>query len=323
MPLISIIIPIYNVEAYIAKCLDSVLEQSSDDIEIICVNDASPDNSRSIVVEYQKDHANLKLIDRENGGLSAARNTGIKHATGKYLLFLDSDDYLSKNVTGQMFNQMEDENLDVLLGNILWVYENGQIAKEKLITKVINGVKTGEEYFNTLIENDYYVPMAYNALCRRDFILENSLFFKEGYVYEDEMWTPEVLLKAEKVNGCALYHYNYNQRANTIINSNLSDYKLECLFEASNHILDISKKYNYTFQNTKANLLVRAFTIFGLLKKDYKNKIDSKAVSNYSIINLIKEKLPKKQFEICLQNSEESKFLRRIYRIVYKFKFIY
>lgn len=238
MVAISIIIPIYNVEAYISKCLDSVLNQPNVDIELICVNDASPDGSRDIVVKYQKSHANIKLVDRENGGLSAARNTGIMHASGKYILFLDSDDYLTENVLGAMLEQMEVESLDVLLGNIQWVYADGKITKVKQITQLINTIQLGEVCFNTLIEADYYVPMAYNVMCKRDFIVTNNLYFKEGYIYEDEMWTPEVLLKAERVNGFDKYHYNYFQRTNTIVNSGISQYKLNCLVAASNHLID-------------------------------------------------------------------------------------
>ncbi|OIP84757.1 MAG: hypothetical protein AUK44_01245 [Porphyromonadaceae bacterium CG2_30_38_12] len=321
MAAISVIIPIYNVEAYISKCLDSVLKQPFTDFELICVNDASPDNSRDIVLEYQKKHSNIKLIDRENGGLSAARNTGIKNAIGKYLLFLDSDDYLSENILGAMYQQMETEHLDLLLGNIQWVYEDGKVVQEKQITDIISTVQEGENCFYTLIETDYYVPMAYNAICRRDFIVKNNLFFEEGYVYEDEMWTPEALIKAERVNGFTTYHYNYFQRANTITNSELSDYKLRCMLQAANHIIELSEKDNGISIRTKANLWLRAYIIWGLYNKNKGNVKNNLKTKNFSIKSLLLAKLPQMQFEKCLQNCISSKYARRFYRIVYKMWF--
>ncbi len=318
--LLSIVIPFYNVEAYISKCIDSVLNQSFKDIELICVNDSSPDNSRKIVTEYQKKHPNIQLIDRENGGLSAARNTGIENATGKYLLFLDSDDYLSENVVGAMYQQMEAENLDILLGNIQWVYETGKVVKEKQIRDIVNTVKKGEDCLNALIETDSYVPMAYNAICRRDFIVKNNLYFEEGYVYEDEMWTPQALLKARRVNGFSDYHYNYFQRANTITNSALSDYKLKCMLHAANHIIDLSAKDNGISIRTKANLWLRAYIIWGLYNKNKGNFEHNLSTKNFSIKSLLLAKLPPMQFEKCLQNCVNSKTKRRIYRILYKLR---
>jgi len=318
--LLSIIIPFYNVEKYIAQCLDSVFNQDipESDYEVICVNDGSPDNSRDIVLEYQKKHSNIKLIDRENGGLSAARNTGIKNATGKYLLFLDSDDYLSENILGAIYQQLEAENLDMLLGNIQWVYENGKVVHEKQITDIASTVQAGENYFNTLIESDYYVPMAYNAICKRDFIVENNLFFEEGYVYEDEMWTPAALLRAKRVNGFSDYHYNYFQRSNTITNSELSDYKLKCMLQAANHIIELSEKDGGISDRTKANLWLRAYIIWGLYNKSKENLRNNPKTKNFSIKSLLLAKLPQMQFEKCLQNCVRTKYARRFYRIVYK-----
>jgi len=315
MPAISVVIPVYNVENYIAKCLDSLLEQDFADVEILCVNDGSLDKSRELILEYQNSHKNIKLIDRENGGLSAARNTGIKHAEGKYLVFLDSDDYLAPNIFTGIYNQMEAENLDVILGNVCWVYGDGKEYRENQVFDLINVVQSGEDCFNKLIENDYYVPMAYNTICRRNFIVENHLYFKEGYVYEDEMWTPELLLKAKRVNGFREYHYNYFQRANTITNSELSDYKLSCMLYAAKYLIQYSKQFT---NNTKANLWVRAFDIWNMYYE--LSKINNIKVTHaqFTSLNLLKEHLPNLQFEKCLQNCVHSKYVRRVNRLIYK-----
>lgn len=315
---ISVIIPVYNVENYIAKCLDSVLQQCNDTVEIICVNDDSPDGSRKVIADYLTKYKNIKCINRPNGGLSAARNTGIKHAKGEYILFLDSDDFLAENVIGKMYKQIETERLDMLLGNIQWVYENDKIVKEKQITQVLGTVQFGEDCFNTLIETDYYVPMAYNAMCRRDFLIENNLYFREGYVYEDEMWMPEALLKAKRVNGFKEYHYNYFQRENTITSSKPSEYKLNCLLFAARFLIELSENLNI---NTKANLWVRSFIIWGLYSKNKKNKNINVVDARFSVLSLLRAKLPRLQFERCLQNCVYSKFWRRFCRLIYKLNF--
>ena len=124
-PKVSIIIPVYNVEKYLKKCLDSVVNQTLKDIEIIVVNDGSPDNSQKIIDEYAKKYSQIASYTKENGGLSDARNYGIKKSKGKYLAFIDSDDFIDHDMIKKMYNKAVKENLDIVVCNSVEVYENG------------------------------------------------------------------------------------------------------------------------------------------------------------------------------------------------------
>ena len=125
MPKLSLIIPVYNVENYIEKCLDSVVNQTIDDMEIIIVNDGSKDKSKEKINKYlQKYKEKIKYLEKENGGLSSARNFGIPHATGEYIAFLDSDDYVEPKMYEEMYNLAKKEDADMVECDFIWEYPN-------------------------------------------------------------------------------------------------------------------------------------------------------------------------------------------------------
>ena len=123
MPKISIIIPVYNVEPYLRRCIDSVLEQTMQDYEIVVVNDGSTDNSGSICDQYANQYDQIRVIHKQNGGLSDARNTGIKAATGDYILFLDSDDYLDTDALEKLWTGVN-KNVDIIIGGYKKIYQD-------------------------------------------------------------------------------------------------------------------------------------------------------------------------------------------------------
>jgi len=129
IPAVSVIIPVYKVEEYLRECLDSVVNQTLDNIEIICVDDGSPDHSADIVLEYTEKYPNVKLIRKENGGLSSARNAGLDVATGEYVYFLDSDDYIEPDMLLNLLNLAEQNNLEIIYFNTNLVFENNKIRQ--------------------------------------------------------------------------------------------------------------------------------------------------------------------------------------------------
>jgi glycosyltransferase involved in cell wall biosynthesis len=314
---LSVIIPVYNVENFIAKCLDSILNQSDETIEIICVNDGSTDGSRKIIGDYQNLFPFIKCIDRPNGGLSAARNTGLFHANGEYILFLDSDDWLEENVLGTIYQKSKESNLDVLIGNTKWIYTN-KIQVEKLNSvDVISNIISGKDAIVKLMKAEIYVPMAYNYICKRDFILSNKLFFKEGLIYEDELWTPQLLIKARRVLAFQIYHYNYLQRENTIMNSSVNYNKVDSLFYISKKLIKFAKsKYN---QELKDCLWLRSCLIYNIAIKSLIN-IDISYNKPFEITwnDLRKAKLSYTYFNKCIGFLPYKKSRRRIFRLVYK-----
>lgn len=219
---VSIVVPVYNVQDYLEHCIQSLVKQTYDNIEIILVDDGSTDNSGVLCDEYATISSVIRVVHKENGGLSDARNAGLLMSTGDYVLFVDSDDYISFNAVEKfmavLFKQKED--VDVIIGKYICVnedeinfYEN--ISKE---TKVIDKF-SGESYlFHSLKKNKFMVT-AWSKLYRRDFLLDNKLFFEKGIVHEDELFTIKMFMKADNVLLTDLCFYNYVQRLESITTS--------------------------------------------------------------------------------------------------------
>lgn len=215
--ILSIVVPIYNVEAYLKKCVESLLNQdnSSSEYEIILVDDGSPDACPAICDKYAAEHDNIRVVHRENGGLSAARNSGIEIACGKYIMFVDSDDYLVPNVLGYLEQTMEDKNLDVLRYNYQNVRENGEVFKP---------FKTGKPYFdyrNDVLDGKTFLNERLGYACYAwAFVLKRELLddciFTPGIYFEDTDWTPRMLLKAKRVSSTEKIVYNYLWREGSI-----------------------------------------------------------------------------------------------------------
>ena len=213
MPKFSIIIPVYNTEKYLKKCLDSVFLQNYDNYEIIIVNDGSTDNSDKIVKEYMKKHKNIIYILKENGGLSSARNVGVSKAKGDYLLFLDSDDYYCDNFLFQLSDEINDE--DVVRFCVQDVYDNGRVVLYK--DKVFDNLD-GISSFKYLCEC-HYVEIACAYCFKRSFWLEHDFMFLEGAYHEDFGLIPFVLISSKKTKCIDLVGYNYFKRDDSISNS--------------------------------------------------------------------------------------------------------
>ena len=217
---LSIIVPIYKVEQYLCKCVDSLINQDlpSGVYEIILVDDGSPDRCGEICDEYAASHSNVKVIHRENGGLSAARNSGVDVAQGQYIQFVDSDDYLEPNVLGNLVRKMEEDELDILRFNYQNVDEEYKIFEPYKVDKLFVDYKDkvcGGITF--LTERLGYGCYAWQFIIKRE-LLENCLF-KEGIYFEDTEWTPRLLMKAGRVTSTNLMVYNYLMREGSITQS--------------------------------------------------------------------------------------------------------
>lgn len=219
--ILSIIVPIYNVEHYLPKCIDSLLNQDLpvNEYEIILVDDGSSDRCGAICDEYASKYGHIRVIHRENGGLSAARNSGIEIAHGKYIQFVDSDDYLESNVLNALVEKMEEDNLDVLRFN----YRN---VNEEYVE--IHPNKDPQRYVDFSSEicdgltflNEKLGPACYGW----QFILKTDLvksvpLFKEGIYFEDVEWTPRVLAASKRVTSENIPAYNYLIRQGSITNA--------------------------------------------------------------------------------------------------------
>jgi glycosyltransferase involved in cell wall biosynthesis len=243
--ILSVVIPIYNVERYLPRCIESVLNQKIVNLEVILINDGSLDKSGEICNKYAELDSRVKVIHKQNGGLSSARNTGIENSKGKYIAFVDSDDYLSKDSLHILINEAEKYNLDIICGNYMYTNEKKSTpTKERLIDKV----STGEDYICKNIVNKTMSMAAPFNIYKKDLIINNSIYFKEGILHEDELWTPQVFLKANKVKAIDTYFYMYYIREGSITQSsnktkNAIDLVNSC-FELDNIYEKVENKQN-------------------------------------------------------------------------------
>lgn len=270
MKKISVIIPVYNTEKYIDKCINSVLQQDLE-TEIIVVNDGSTDNSKKIIEKYRD---KIIYLEKENGGLSDARNYGLKYATGEYVAFLDSDDFIEKD----LFLRLEkyiDKKIDIIKFKIKLVDENYKEIR-KIPSPSFECVN-GEKAFENLFGLDEFLEVSCGYLYRKEFFKENNFHFEKGMYHEDFGLIPLVILKAKTVISLNIYGYNYLQTQNSITRN--LDYSKT--LKRANDVLAfydnmIKKIESYEISQTSKKLIKEFYTNAILNKAKTLNKKDRK-----------------------------------------------
>lgn len=301
----SIIVPVYNVEKYIERCLDSLINQSYDDYEIIIVNDGSTDSSVDIIKKYL-DNSKIKLINEENKGLSAARNNGVKNASGDYLIFVDSDDYIDKNLLLTL--SKINGNYDLIKIQYQKVYDD---RNEKVIDDIIlNKEYKSRDYFMDNLKTCKPFEMAWIYIYKKSFYLENNFSFKEGLYHEDFGLIPLIILKSNNIYVTDFVGYYYNQEGTSIMRT--PDYKKT--LKKAYDMLDI---FDYLYEEVnKLNLdnkIKKYFNSYisnGLIDKiESLNKNDKK--------NYINELKKRKVFDLIVDDT----IIRKIKKILLKIKY--
>ncbi len=200
--LISIIVPVYNIQEYVKECVDSILKQSYSDIECILVDDGSKDNSPEICDNYSKQYPQIQVVHKQNGGLAAARNTGLLCAKGEYVYFLDGDDKLEENAISNFVSALAEQgNCDFVIGHMASFVDDSKAKPFPNVVKKewVQG-KTGKDAFIEICKNTHSIMMGVRGLYSRNFLLDNNLTFLDSCRYsEDQEWTPRVFEKAQKV----------------------------------------------------------------------------------------------------------------------------
>ena len=206
----SIVVPVYNVEAYLDNCLASLQAQDFADFEVICVNDGSTDRSRDILSKWESRFPQMKVIDRENGGLSAARNTGLEAATGDYVLFVDSDDWVESTMLKRVTEEVDDT--DILCFAC-------RRSDNNTYDTLFPEQSDGWNYYNRHALEHHEVPFVcvWQRCYRREFLEENNLRFREGILHEDNEFTPRACLKSKRVKVIPNVLYNYRIRSGSIM----------------------------------------------------------------------------------------------------------
>ena len=216
---ISIIVPVYNVEKYLARCLDSILCQTFEDIEIICVNDGSKDNSLKILESYSEKDDRIKIVNKENGGLSSGRNEGLKYVTGDYVSFVDSDDWIESDTYELALSAMEKNNADFVSWGAKVVLDNdvNENSVSIISAKNYHNIRLiGYQKLNDNILSKATVTV-WNKLFKTSIILDNKLTFPNGLLYEDNEFFYKYSIYCKSAYFIDKYLYNYFQRSNSII----------------------------------------------------------------------------------------------------------
>ena len=231
MPKVSVIVPIYNVEKYLEKCINSLLSQTLEDIQIILVNDGSKDNSGNIAKEYEKNNKDRVIyVEKENGGLSDARNYGLKYATGDFIAFLDSDDYIEKDAYEEMYNKAIEENADYVECDFIWEFPN-KIRIDKQYP-----------YKNKKEMLSFVRVVAWNKLIKRQLITDNNLEFPKGLRYEDVEFTSKLIPFINKFAYVDKPFIHYVQREGSI--ANVQNERTAEIFTVLDNVIEFYKKNN-------------------------------------------------------------------------------
>lgn len=232
MPKFSIIIPAYNVKNYIDECIQSVIDQKFQDYEILLINDGSTDDTLIICEDIVSRYHSIRLFSKENEGLSETRNFGIKKATGEYLYFLDADDLLETDALNKIEYSLESQNYpDVLMTNFTRIdaITKNEIDIDKVPEFCFDMNKTlpiYKQFAECYIYGDMAI-IAQRFIVKRNYIIENNLFFKKGILHEDELWSPQVFLNAKSVGYCrkSCYRYRYNREGSITQTGNIKNLK--------------------------------------------------------------------------------------------------
>lgn len=231
MPKVSLIIPVYNVENYIERCLNSVVNQTLKDMEIIIVNDGSKDSSKEKIEKYLKKYPWIKYLEKENGGLSDARNYGMQYVTGEYVAFLDSDDYVESTVYEEMYDIAKREDADMVECNFIWEYPN---KKRNDIGEIYKSKKE-------MIQKARVV--AWNKLIKREIIERTKVKFPVGLRYEDVEFFYKLVPYLDKVSFVKKCFIHYIQRGDSIANT--QNIRTKEIFQVLDNVITYYKENGF------------------------------------------------------------------------------
>lgn len=302
---LSIIVPVYGVEKYIDKCLNSLVKQSLKEIEIIVVNDGTKDNSQKIVDKYVKKYPDkIKSYIKENGGQGSARNYGLKKASGEYIGYVDSDDFVEKDMYKKLYNKAKENNYDIVVcGN----YNVSEDYQNKNIDAFINN-------YNTDLENIFFGKMAvWNKIYKRDILIKNKLEFKEKVWYEDLAFTLKAIMNSNTFAFIDEPLYDYLIREGSTMNNSNVKRNLEIL-DAFNDILSYiqhNKKEEY-FSKIEFLAIDHIYisAIVRVLKAEADDKVKRETINK--LIDYMNKKFPN------YKNNKYINTLSKNRKIIYK-----
>ena len=261
-PKVSVIVPVYNVEKYLGKCLSSLVNQTYQNLEILVVNDGSPDRCQDIIDDFTERYPEKVIgLRKENGGLADARNFGLDYARGKYLSFIDSDDYVESTMIEKMVNSAEQNNSDLVICDLEYVWEDGSRETQRM---------PGVHFFeNEPLEKCLFLSplFAWNKLYRREFFMQSGLKYPKGLWYEDIPVTVPLFASAEKVSYVDEVFIHYLQRKSSIMGSGY-DPRMFHIFTELESVYKTFEEKNLlnAYRDELEYLYIEHFLVFGAFR---------------------------------------------------------
>lgn len=273
---VSIIVPCYNVQNYVEKCIDSIINQSHKNLEIILVNDGSTDDTLEVLKKYDNLYDNVILVNQANGGLSNARNEGVRHSTGDYIYFIDSDDWINHNIIELLLKDLITNNSDISICGITYITSLNSVDKVVNENIVLSGKDSCTAYYYKKL---FMEPMVWNKLYKKDLVVKFP--FEEGKIHEDKFFTPKVLFEANKVSFIPTCGYNYfDDRADSITNVRLSRRNLSGLeANLSNYDFFRSREEHKLARLAKSKYYEDLVYYYSLYKNDAENEIAEEMIN--------------------------------------------
>jgi len=287
---LSFIVPCYNVEKYIKDCLDSLFAQDipESEYEVICVNDCSTDCTRGIILDYKRKHPNIVLIDHDtNKKLGLTRNSGLKIAQGKYVWFIDSDDYIENNVIRKLINEMDESELDILNFELSRVDKSNVVTKRKIAdtTDVIRG----SQFIHQFGENWQINGSAYTKIFRRSYLESINLFFSKSSYLEDQIYSLRALFYAKKFKHIDAYLYYYRFNPNSILNTKMTSDKYQSVFLLASDLFIFSHEIEEEDKKLYSSVNEIALWYLNSVLKQF---IFLKRIDRNAVILFFKEEMP-------------------------------
>ena len=331
MPKVSVIVPVYHVEKYINKFVDSLINQTLSDIEIILVDDESPDNCGKICDEYAAKDSRISVIHKKNGGVSEARNDGIRNAKSDFVMFVDSDDWCEPNMCEVAYNSIIDTNSDIAIFNYYNNYENYERKNNNIPVLELDTYKDIEKLQMTIFHSDfirlldehskYYLDLGapWSKIFKRNFLIDNNLYFDKSLkgIFDDVFFCLYSLEKAKKVvtRDVALYHWRRldNTLSTSFKKDNLEKYSK--ITEECEKFVKNTNKGDLFYRSYYARIILN---ILKLLKFYYCNELNDLPVKERKI--MLKKNLSSEPYKTAIKEVEKNDLNKhqKIYLILFK-----
>lgn len=306
MELISVIVPIYNVEKYIDKCIRSIVGQTYKNLEIILVDDGSPDCCPAICDEWAKKDARIKVIHKQNGGLSDARNAGLKIVTGEYIAFVDSDDFVAIDYIECLYTNIKKNDAQISACDIEIIEDDGETSIENNNIPYKTRVCTPDEAIDDILHGVGFRAVAWNKLYKAD-LLKNEFYLKGKY-HEDEFFTYRILAKAKKLVYIEKKLYFYIQRQGSIMNT-ISEKHLDVLDAFIQRLEFIKCKFPQFYSYEKFMICIACVNFY--------RQLDNKKLNSKKLKKKIKS--CRGAFKIKLSELNNVSFNKKVYAVFSKY----